>query len=279
MRSKSFGSRRCGVGTQKRWVHQVFHRATPVLVLALPIALAPLTVPKMHETKSYEANAVGPMPISHPQAFPPAEQIIRRMVQEALAKGTFHERVESTTMGRGLREIVTQRLDVDLRYHLLRQVGVDRKMKLPRTLLSQDTFERISVGYRSGTRDNGGAWSCQQFQPGSTRLIGRSTYLAATGWPRRAVNLGPATWNGVPVWRLQATVFGGGTSGSPTPAQRGDLYIARSNETLLGETWRPGKGSTASATYSRYGAPVHISLPDVCRHHARQATVHPALTG
>jgi hypothetical protein len=104
------------------------------------------------------------------------------------------------------------------------------------------------------------------------RLIGQGTYLAALGWPRRAVNRGSAVWSGVPVWRVQATVFGGGPAGGQTPAQRSDLFIVRSDDTLLRETWRPGKDSTASAIYSRYGEPVHIALPAVCRPHASPAT-------
>jgi hypothetical protein len=116
-----------------------------------------LVAQQMYWTKSSAADAVDPVPILHGQTSPSGEQLIRRMVQEALAKGTFHERIESTSVFRGVRETLMESLDVDLRHHLLRQVGVNRTVRLPCTLLSQDTFERISVGNRSGTRDNGGA--------------------------------------------------------------------------------------------------------------------------
>jgi len=119
------------------------------------------------------------------QTPPTGEQLIHRMERAAIGGGSFHERIESTTVRRGVRETVVQTLDVDLRHHRLRQIGVDRRIRLPGTLLHQEAFERISVGYRSGTRNNGSAWSCQTFQPGHVRLIGPSAYLAGIGGPRR----------------------------------------------------------------------------------------------
>jgi hypothetical protein len=211
------------------------------------------------------------------RAVPTGEQLIHRMLQGASMYGTYHKVMVSLTVNGSVRETLRQAIDVDLGRHLLHQLGDDRVVRSPHTLLSDETFERISVGYRAATRNAGGAWSCQLFQPGNVQIVGQQSYLAGLGWPRRAVNLGPAVWNGVRVWRAEATVSGGASAGGYAPAQRADLLVARSSGTLLREAWRTGNGSV-SVTYSGYGKPVRVALPTQCRPHANLTAVRRAVS-
>jgi hypothetical protein len=211
--------------------------------------------------------------------------------------------MEAIGQSKDVREVLTQDLDEDLRHHLLHQRATDRTTwlhyppqraqqyrqclqrsrrarlrraacrGLARTFL--DWFERTSVGYNAATRSNTGkgTWQCQHFKPGQVHLIGRKSYLADLGWPRHARNLGPTMLAGVPVWHVRATVFGGPPQGGGAePPTRADFYIARSDNTLLREAtattafgFGPKSRNTRYWMYSRYGQPVHVSLPSACR--------------
>jgi hypothetical protein len=178
---------------------------------------------------SVRASDVDRATFAQVQASPTGEQLIHHMVHEVENRGTFHERLLSTTKTSAARETVTETLDIDLRHHLLHQRGVDRNVRLPHTLLQLDRFERISVGYRSATKDNGGAWSCQRFTSSQTRLIGQGTFLAGLGRPNHAVNLGPTLWHSVPAWHVTAMVSSGNLSRGSTQQTQVDLFIQRSD--------------------------------------------------
>ena len=157
---------------------------------------------------------------------PSGKQLIGQMEQAAAREGTFRERTRTTTLSAGVRDTVTENLDLDLRRHELHQTGSDRTIKRPHTVISQDNFERISIGYNSATRNNGGAWSCQHFRPGQVQLVGRNTFLAGIGWPRGAVNLGARVRHGVQVWQVRATVHVANPDGGQT-GHRAIFFKAR----------------------------------------------------
>jgi hypothetical protein len=238
-------------------------RIAAVTRLALAV-LGSALIAQQTASLSVRASDVHQATVAQVQVSPTGEQLIHRMVHEIENRGTFHERLLSTTMTSAARETVTENLDIDLRHHLLHQSGVDRNVRLPHTLLQLDRFERISVGYRSATKDNGGAWSCQRFTPSQTRLIGQGTFLPSLGRPSHAVNLGPTSWHNVPAWHVTAMVSSGNLSHGSTQQTRVDLFIRHSDYALLTEIQRPRKGTMGSATFTQYGAPVHIALPAAC---------------
>jgi hypothetical protein len=194
---------------------------------------------------------------------PSGKQLIGQMEQAAAREGTFHERTRTTTLSAGVRDTVTENLDLDLRRHVLHQTGSDRTIKRPYTVISQDNFERISIGYKSATRNNGGAWSCQHFRPGQVQLVGQNTFLAGIGWPRGAVNLGARVRHGVQVWQVRATVHVANPDGGQT-GHRAIFFIRRADNTLRTEAWGSEKTNMSTAVFSRYGQPVTVSLPSAC---------------
>jgi hypothetical protein len=234
--------------------------------LGVTIAVLGGTLLAQHVTSlSVRASDGDQATFAQVQASPTGEQLIHRMAHAMANGGTFHERLRSTTMTSAARETVTENLEVDLRHHLLHQSGVDRNVRLPHMLLHLDRFERISVGHRSATKENGGAWSCQRFTSSQTRLIGQGTFLAGLGRPNHAVNLGLTLWHSLPAWHMTAMVSGGDLSHGSLQQGQVDLFIRHSDNALFTEIQRPRKGALGSAAFTRYGAPVHIALPAACR--------------
>lgn len=255
-------------------------------LLAALLALFTLALPA-HGQSTGPTPTASPTPGPTPTALPSADDLLKRMYEAEVSRGSAHyvEVDRYSTPGR-MRETDTTRGDVSWRDKLLRQHVTERTTDLtkkPHTTKVINTQLYI-VGGTAALRDGHEKWRCLGVpgadpgaaSPGSadisSALLGNITTTDT--------DLGLTTLKGVSVWHIRETMVIPGVTPANHPGT-GDYYIAQDDYRPLRETvdltmtfTLPGKGNTVNRNtiaetgvedFTRYGETFSVTLPKACR--------------
>jgi hypothetical protein len=222
-------------------------------------------------------------------AQPSAQGLLAHLAQAATMKGSVHVHgdidVTVVKLDRRGREhpwmhIVTRsQNDQSYRENVSESDGTmtTASVQNGRTTTQRYRTHQITVGRTSASQSNGGAWSCQTV---TSKHLAKPHFSLGLGYPVGSpVNRGPTTVGGIALWHVQGTITTSFYIATSKPV-RADYYINRTDGTLVQEHAAPiaeaseslaGKRvperarGTMSLTYSRWGNPLHVSLPPACR--------------